>query len=388
MKGKTRLRKGTAGVLVMLFLLVSSVSIAAETAKETAAEGMVLEESKPLRSDSVELKIPIKLSGYFWVDTGYMERSNTQSGQYDQTANYMQGRFVLAGTYYRELGNFFALAKVELVGYENEYTQSQYEVHTLDSYVKFGQKWWDIQVGRFLAWEVYSRGQGIELYTAEEAGALDGPSMYLLDFTRGHKNEAGQAAVHLFPFDFLKFEVAGVYGQESNQNNMGIRPVADLKLWKFQVVGGYEYLRQSPQTEADKVEVTSRGYAGRLQLNLPVVTTGVDYSSAHVKYININGEVDGEKTTDTTSIGAFIDVDFWKNSIGLGYHHTRQKNKQGEENTHDQMFMSYLFRLPIEGLSLKAVYGFATAHIQDVDANSEWDNDMRSFRLRISYEFK
>lgn len=333
------------------------------------------------------LDLPIQLSGYFWVDTGYMKRTNAQTGQYDQSAQYMQGRFVLAAAYQREVAGLVGLAKVELVGFVNEYTKSQYEPHTLDAYVRIGQRRWDLQVGRFLAWEVYYRGQGIELYTAEEAGALGGPLMYLLDFTRGLKNEAGQLAFHLFPLDFLSVEVAGVYGQESGQNNLGVRPVADLKLGGLEVIGGYEYFKQSPQNDADKVEVTSKGFGGRAQVTWSVATVGIDYAKAKVDYIDIQGLVDSEKSLDRWSAGAFADVSFWRNSIGLGYHRTDQKNVRGEHNTQDQAFVSYLYRLPIEGLSLKGVYGYARADVESADTGTSWSNNMNSVRIRILYQF-
>ena len=336
-----------------------------------------------------DLSRPLRFGGYFWVDTGYMNRSNAQPGQYDQAALYMQGRFVLGASYAGQVGDYFGLARVELLGMVNEFAKSQYEAHTLDAYVKLGhRRWGDVQVGRFLAWEVYHRGQGIELFTAEEAGALGGPPLYWLDLTRGYKNEAGQAAVHFYPSDFLKLEVAGVYGQESNQNNLGVRPVADFAWRGLQVVGGYEYFKQSPQTSADKVQVTSQGWAGKVQYAFPYVTVGADVAQLFVDATDIQGLPDTSKSLEKVSFGGFVDVDFWRNSIGLGYHRTNQHNQRNEFSYHNQAFVSYLFRLPIEGLSVKAVYGFAYAHVQDVDTHSSWNNTMHSVRLRITYEFK
>jgi hypothetical protein len=136
------------------------------------------------------------------------------------------------------------------------------------------------------------------------------------------------------------------------------------------------------------VEVTSQGYAARLQSTLAGTTFGVDASHASVDYIDIQGLVDSDKTLDKTSVGGFVDIDVWKNVIGLGYHHTRQENVQGEANRQDQLFLSYLFRLPIEGVAVKAVYGYARAHIEDIDTGSEWENSLHSVRLRVSYEFE
>ena len=330
---------------------------------------------------------PLDLQGTFWIDTGYLDRANAQAGQYDQVANYMQGRFILAGTYTARLGEYYAAARLELLGLVNEYAKSQYEPHTLDAYVRAGHARWDVTVGRFLAWEVYYRGQGIELYTAEEAGALGAPTLYLLDFTRGHKNEAGQAAIHVYPFDFLAFELAGVYGQENNQNCVGFRPVASVTVGPARLIGGFEYLRQVPQTEADKVEGTSMGAAGRLEVAiLPSIVVGADVSWADIERLDIQGLMDTDHTLNKVSVGGFADIGFWKSSVGLGYHRTMQDNEQGEANTHDQLFVSYLQRLPIEGLSLKAVYGFARGHIEDVDTGAEWENDMHSFRVRALFE--
>jgi hypothetical protein len=400
----------------VLLFVVTWACTPAVAAAQAKAEGEASEGERPVRGDFPGLGLPIKLSGYFWTDTGYMQRTNAQPGQYDQDASYMQGRLVLRGTFEKTFKGHFAMARLELAGLVNEFVGGQYAApHILDSYVKVGEKRWDVQLGRFLAWEIYYRGQGIELYTAEEAGALGAPPLYWLEVTRGHMNGPGQAAVHYFPIDFLALEVAGVYGQESGQNYLGVRPAADLTFRGLRLVAGYEYLDQSPQISADKVEVTSQGYAARLQYSLapagsrwiraPAGTTfseeagkgwigrvavfGVEVAHTSVDATRIDGEVDAEKTLDKTTVGGFVDVDFWRNSIGVGYHWTEQENEQGEKNTHQQAFVSYLYRLPIEGLSVKAVYGFARADIEDVDVGglSTWSNEMSSVRVRVRYDF-
>ncbi|MCA9517843.1 MAG: hypothetical protein KC635_23045 [Myxococcales bacterium] len=343
----------------------------------------------PKDGDVVILGVPLSFSGNFWTDVGFMKRLNERQGQYDQDATYMQGRFVLAAEHTSGLGDtYYATARVELLGFVNEFTKSQFEAHVQDAYVIAGSRLWDVQVGRFLAWEVYHRGQGIELYTAEEAGALEGPSLYWLQVTRGHRNEAGQLAFHLFPTDWLAFELAGVYGQESNQNNLGVRPVVALDFGRLDVKLGYEYLAQLPQTDADKVEVKTQGFAAMVSYAFPHLTLGADVGHASVDYTDIQGLTDGEKTFDKTSVGGFADIDFADSSIGLGYHFTMQENEQGEQNTHHQAFVTFLQHLPIPGLSVKLVYGFATAHIQDIDVGSEWDNTMHSVRLRVAYDFQ
>jgi hypothetical protein len=343
-----------------------------------------------------ELAIPIRLNGYFWNDTGFMRRQNAHAGteeqpgsQPNQQAAYMQGRFVLGASYARTAGSVSALAHVELMGLVNEFAKSTYEPHTLDAYVKIGQRWWDFQIGRFLAWEVYYRGQGIELYTAEEAGAQDGPALYLLDYTRGLRNESGQAALHFFPANWLAIELAGVYGQENGQNDFGARPVVDARWRGFELVAGAEFLKQAVQTNADKIETTSKGYGGRLQYSLPFLTVGVDASHAVSETNDFEKLVDAAKSGYRTSVGGFADLALGRASLGLGLHYTEFKNRKGlpETNSQIQTFASLLYRLPVDGLSVKAVYGFARAHIEDTGNNQQWENNLNSMRVRILYEF-
>lgn len=341
-----------------------------------------------LLSDFEVLGLPFDFSGFFWVDTGYLDRDNEQDKDPNQNVHYMQGRYVLSATYGGEYGDWFAMARVQLMGLVNEFAKSQYEAHALDVFVQLGHKrWGDVQIGRFLGWQVYYRGQGIELFTAEEAGALDGPRLYLLDNTRGYRDEAGQAAIHLYPFEFLAIEVAAVYGQENQQNNIGVRPVVVANYAGAVLVLGYEFQDQFKLKENDRIEVKQHGFAAQLRYTLGPVTFGGNLSRLRQDRVDIRGEEDTELSFDRTSYGGFVDVDFWRNVVGLGYHRTFDENEQGEVPTHDQLFVSYLFRLPFDGVSLKAVYGYARAHLEDVDNAAEWENEQHSFRLRVAYVF-
>jgi hypothetical protein len=381
----------TKKVALVLALLALCTGARAETQGAPLwPEAPLPEGIPPARVESANNpKIPIDLSGYFWVDSGYLQSNNAQAGDKEQRTPYMQGRFVLGAQYERELGDFFGLARLQLLGLVNEF-KSTYTPHTLDAYVKVGQTRWDVQVGRFLAWEVYYRGQGIELYTAEEAGAFGGPSMYLLDFTRGHMDQPGQAAVHLYPFTGLGIEVAGVFGQDksTNQKNLGIRPVARLKLGGLGITAGAEYLEQNALFTGEKARTTSKGFAARVQYTLAGATLGVDYARANVFDVGIDDLVKTDTSGDRTSMGAFLDWEVWKSILGLGYHFTEVKNDRSETNQQGQAFVSYLQKLPIEGLSVKVVYGYAQAFLENVSARTEYNNDLNSFRVRIGYDFK
>ncbi len=333
---------------------------------------------------------PFRLGGYFWTDVGTMDRTFSEQPQEDLGANFMHGRMVLAATAQQNFGDFFGRARVEFLGLVNEMSKGQYEPHTLDAYAMFGNKVFDIQVGRFLPWEIYHRGQGIELYTPEEAGAGGAPALYWLDYGRKHFNEAGQAAVHFYPFDWLGFEVSGVYGQENSQNYYGVRPALALRFGGFQALAGYESLSQQPQREREKVEMTPQGWATRVQYDFDFLTLGVNYAQGETEKTRIEGDIDSEATFETWTAGGFADVRFLRDhSLGGGFHHTDMTNEQGENNLHDQSFVYYQYRLPfLDGVTVKAVYGFARGDIEDVDTKTFAKNDMQSFRIRLAYELK
>jgi hypothetical protein len=344
------------------------------------------------RGDTLLDRLPIQFGGYFWVDTGAMRQMPAVVGSWDKTALYMQGRFALSAMVERDFASsFFGRAKVDFLGLVNEFANSQYEAHTLDAYVMVGEKQkWDVQVGRFLAWEVYRRGQGIELWTAEEAGVVTSPSlgMYWLQVARGYRNQTGQAAVHYYPTDFLGIEVSSIYGQvQSTSNNLGIRPVVDLTLGRFKAVVGAEYLSQFSQSVQDKGSEAQWGYAGRMEYRFPVVTLGVNYARGSINQIRPDETQETIASKELETFGGYSDIDFGPHSIGLGYHRTSDLNVRGEFRNQDQAFVSYLYNLPIKGLSAKVVVGTAQARVQNLDARTEYFPQMRSVRLRLAYDF-
>lgn len=329
--------------------------------------------------------LPIRLSGYIWIDNGLMRTDVGEAGKYDTDTAYSQGRLVLGTSYRRDVGSLFAEARAQFVAVDNT-AQGQYEPTVQDAFVRVGGRSWDVQAGRFLGWEPYYRGNGIERYTAEEAGAPGGAAMYRVDAALGHMDEPGQAAFHLYPTSWAAFELGAVYGQDTAGNNLGVRPVLALRHSGFLVMAAYEYLNQAPQAENNKAEFTTKGYGGRVQYSIAGVTVGVNAAKAEIDAVAINGDVDGQKTLDKTSLGAFVEADFWNNVVGAGYHLTDQEDVAGQTNEHQQAFVSYLYRLPVPGLALKGVFGYARARIDN--GVNPYENAMTSIRLRIQYDFR
>jgi hypothetical protein len=338
--------------------------------------------------------VPLRFGGYFWVDTGFMQRDNTQPGLFDKDIPYMQGRLGLLAGYEKTLGDWRLDAQLELLGLENEFSGQRYEAHVLNSFLQIGQKTWDVQIGRFLNTEVYYRGQGIELYTPDEFGAestlQDRLRIYHLDTNRGHQDQPGQVAVHWRPMENLKVEVSGVYGFDARQQVFGLRPVVEAGLAGFRLFAGYEWRDEPTNTDETKVKSNMQGWAARLQYELPFLVVGANYSSKRGERYNNNEELESALSGDTTSVGGFADLFLGKHSVGLGYHHTEFTDELALRNTstQDQVFGTYLYRLPFEGFSVKGVVGFARAEVEDRQANGSWQNDLLSFRVRLAYDFR
>lgn len=353
-----------------------------------AAGGAAAQDAAPGETVVTVAGAPIALHGEMWVDTGYLDRDNTQPGVQDEKTNYMNGRFVLGGTYRRQVGGLTASATVELLGLVHEFRATSYEEHAQDVYVKLAGRSWDVQVGRFLGIEAYHRGQGIELYTAEEAGAKNAPTLYHLNLARGRLYGPGQVAAHWRPSEHVTLELGTVYGLGNNTNVLGVRPVVEVAFGGLRLVGGYEQLEYGSAFAGDETEISQRGYGGRVQYTLRGVTAGAGYAWLDQERTQIDGLIDAAETYEKQSVGGFVDAEYRSLSLGLGYHYTTQKNERREEPWHQQAFASLLYRLPIDGLSVKGVFGFARGKIEDVSSRSSFENDLVSFRLRVLYQFR
>ena len=81
-----------------------------------------------------------------------------------------------------------------------------------------------MKFGRFEGWEVYHLGMGMDQYTIERLGAgmfgvdpmtmpkLEAPTFYGVNFLQDRPADGlavGNVALHLYPTEFLRFELLG-----------------------------------------------------------------------------------------------------------------------------------------------------------------------------------
>ena len=347
----------------------------------------------PFRDDG------FNFGGDIWIDTGYESRRRELETEPNQQFWLMQGRFMLDLTATYNWNQFFAQAKGQLLAHIEEIPGDEL-IDTDDAWVRFGM-WdlWDVQIGRFEGWEVYHKGEGLERDTLEDLGAFNGPDIYEVNFAFYRQDGIGQLAAHAYPLDWLRFEVASVFGNELGFNSIGARSVGILDFeWLVVKLAG-EYRRTENQEEGKDQWTEERGVGGGLVFSFddfsPVVRLHFGANSAFglVDRVDAFGNVDERGSPDTLSVGGFLNVGLWSAVLGCGYNHTfegdRQLNDQtGEEGhfEHRQAFASVRHPIVFPWLTAKLVFAWAEAELEPAFDNPR-ANDMYSLRLRLFMEF-
>ena len=177
-------------------------------------------------------------------------------------------------------------------------------------------------------------------------------------------------------------------GDELTNNILGVRPVIDASFGPIQIIAGAEYRKEANMKTDYKDNSVIMGGGGRIQYNSDFLTFGINGTYCTYEYENLLGEIDRTKKFTQVSFGGWANINFWRNSIGIGCHYSEREYEFGDVDTHLQPYISYLYKLPFEGVSVKAVFAYAKAVNQEQNTNlDEFENDMKSVRIRIAYDF-
>lgn len=351
-------------------------------------------------------KTGIGVSGYVWFDTGYEHIARGGGASTDPSITYFvqQGRMVLRVTPTWSNGRWFVQSQAELVGEHDQSTGPPVQPGVDDLWVKTGL-WnsFDFQLGRFMGWEIYHFGMGLDLYTLERQGATDVspntqslyPAIYGVTTEMYYPQSVGQAALHFYPTSWLRFEVQGRYGQEGSFNTVGTRPVGivDFGFVKFKF--GAEYQHQSPQNPGPNVNV-DWGAGAALQFVFdPYVEFGINGAYGNNYSTNAtNGLENPQATTYTTSYGGFLNVRLVQDllfGVGLDYTYLQDKRfdptlGRYEDSSQWQGFVALQYLL-LKQLFIKGVGGYALAFFNPNLGSPTWENHMISGRVRLEYLF-
>jgi hypothetical protein len=365
---------------------------------------------------NADQRFVVGVSGWGWLDTAYQKFGPWGMGQ-ETTLNqakikYLkeQGRFLLRLTpTYAFRDGLFIQGQVELVGTLDQ-TGNRAELggaDTDDLYLRVG-KWnsWDFQVGRFEGWEVFHLGMGLDQNTFERAGAVGAPgvSSFPISFYGLTDNQfrpsgpAGNAALHVYPLPYLRFELLGMAGTLFQQNAYATRPVGILDFGWVKLKGGVEYQRLSAQPVGDPSGVTSKGVGGALQfVFLPHVEFGLNAAQGTVVSINGQGQAPPKGSFTRTSFGAFLNISNGNLRhpvlFGIGSLLTKTEDQDNtiapdhvDEYWLYQGFMAAQYVLRGQ-FFIKLVGSFSRGHWATNDPAIVFDNEMYSVRLRFAFYF-
>ena len=348
--------------------------------------------------------VMLGVSGYAWVDPSYARMKTTEENNADKTTWRTQGRVALRLTPTYSQEEWFVQAQAELIGNSNQNTTRTTDPDTDDLWVRAGQ-WnkFDVQIGRFEGWEIYHFGMGLDLNTFERMGAYLGPegAPQIYGVTYGYyRDDIGNIAGHFYPTDYLRFELLGKFGNLSDRNTIGARPVGVLDLGYVKVKVGGEYFKETEQDADQPRERELRGVGAAIQGVLdPYVEGGINGGYGLVDAIDNEGVLDQEGTFTTYSYGAFANFGGFVDhlTLGGGANYTWKDNVQKEpsgpnigrvgEFDHLQVFGAVQYAL-FDQLYLKVVGAYAKARLApSITQAPPYDSTMTGIRFRASYYF-
>jgi len=355
----------------------------------------------------------IGVSGWGWVDTAYQKfgpwgQNPSVIAQSNIKYWKQQARMLVRVTpTYTFDNDFFLQGQVEVVG-TGDQTISRSDIggaDTDDLWLRFG-KWrkWDFQVGRYEGWEVFHLGMGLDLNTFERRGAVGiGEQPYNIQFYGVTDNQyrvsgsAGNAALHYYPFRFLRFEMLGTAGSTTGPM-YATRPVAVLDFGWLKLKAGTEYQKVVGQQAQDRTDITSKGIGGAIQFVFaPHIEFGINAAQGTVWAIDSTGKVDPKNSLTRTSFGGFANVSNGHPRhtliFGVGSIFTRNVDQQDlllpgvvDNFWHYQGFAAAQYVM-FNQFYIKLVGGYARGHWATYDPAVKWDDEMYSVRLRFSFYF-
>jgi hypothetical protein len=354
-------------------------------------------------------KTGIGVSGSIWVDFGYESIKRGDPTQSNDRFLLNQSRAVLRATPTYSRGDWYVQGQTEFVANGDQSTPQPLNLGADDLWIRTGEwKSWDIQAGRFEAFEVYHFGMGMDLNTQERKGALGDPSAAPPDvfelggngrsFIAYRESTVSNLALHFYPNSNLRFEVLGQFGLDgrSGLDTVGARPAAVLDFGWLKLKAAGDVRKQFPPTASSKESVTLQGGTAALQLvYAPYIEGGVNFAYGSIKHYTPSntadpnaalGDFDTKGSVTDLDTGGFVNarlVDGLVLGVGANYNQETDQAKGAFNNL--QAFGALQIRL-LDKLYVKLVGAYAKGHFAPGDQPA-WENTMMSGRVRFLYLF-
>jgi hypothetical protein len=342
----------------------------------------------------------VSLSGDLEIDTAYTTKSTDPDT--DETEYDLGGRIKVVPTARTESGNLFMEAKAEILAKTDGTTAMD------DAYGKIGTSVFDVQIGRYEAWNLHDESNDMLI-----AEAPTGAARYEANYARGRIDSAGQLALHVLPGDAFGLEVGFVYGQDSEDldittepddpltvedesedpgavdvNVVGFRPVINSKFGPVEFAVGADMLNITKQDDNGEGDISKVGFGARVKAAFSIVTLGINYASSTVSKTSYDvyaGETVDDPEETTNSMGGYCDLALGKGVLTMaGFFTTFELDSDDYTQEHNQYYVTYAHPLPIDGATIKFAVSQASASNDDPTIE---DSDTLAFKVRLNYNF-
>lgn len=334
----------------------------------------------------------LSLNGDLEIDTAYLSTSADGDPDTDETIYDLGGRIRVVPYARTEAGNLFMEAKAELLAKTDNTDGNGVQID--DAYGKIGTSMFDIQIGRYEAWNLQDESNDMLIVEAPNAA-----TRYEANYARGRIDGAGQLALHVLPNDVFGLELGFVYGQESTNlgytdvddnpvetdtNMVGFRPVIFTKFGPVEFSAGADMLNITPQDDNGEADISKFGFGARVKATLGIATLGINYASGIVGGTDTEGDDLADQTTN--SMGGYCDLAIGQGVLTLAaFYTTWEEDDNDYDKNHLQYYATYAHPLPIEGATIKFAASFANA--TEESAGGDIDSSASGFKVRLNYNF-
>lgn len=263
-----------------------------------------------------------------------------------------------------ESGEYFvqAVGAIRLLS-QADATGDQIEVR--DVYLQLGDKFWDAQIGRFEATNLFPLAKDT---VVSHAG---GVSVYEANMVRGRVGtDGGQIAFHLNPSDNFKLELATIFGDDDTAGDdttavAGVRPVVTWVGDGVSVSLGYERVNYDLTGGG---EVDKDGYG---------ITTSFEVAGASVNLAAARLNVDSMDQNVNSYAANMVYGGF---GAGLVY---SEEEKAGADSDVTTAYLAYTVPLfDIDAASVTFAGSFSRA-----EGAAVTDDETNALRVRFNYDF-
>lgn len=339
----------------------------------------------------------IKISSDLEIDSDY-EVVTTNSGEdgakdVKNKSLTQSGRASLSIESTKRSGKYFlkGVGAIELSVDDEEEIQ--------DVYLQIGTSIWDFQIGRFEAIEAYSFGEDLDF---ERGSYTD--SYYQADKARGYEQGV---AFHYKPIDGLTLELNTLFYKEesdktkdANGNSLehnftGIRPAISFEKESFSIAIAYDSLTSKPTNSDYKGKTEASGFGLTAKYLLGSIEAGISYASGKEggsTYDDATGVKTNEKDQETTTMGAFINIEnAGPGKLGLGYHLMNLDNGESgaNEETVDSNTAFLSYSLPVVDNNGSITFGLAMTNSElggKANKGKEATEEVQNIRIRFNYD--